>query len=95
MKSLVPQADKTELEGHWVALNCVGLNGTHAFPYPLAGAGHMALPIPRGLENVCMGVMHRYQAGTAIVYHSGSIHFELLLHVLILPASLEQVASSL
>lgn len=47
MKPLVPQAEKTELEGHWVALKCVGLDVTPAFPYPLAGAGHIALPIQR------------------------------------------------
>lgn len=53
-----------------MALNCVGLSVTHAFPYPLARAGHMALPIPRGLENVCMGAVRRYPASIAVVYHS-------------------------
>lgn len=47
MKPLVPQAENTELEGHWVALKYVGLDVTPAFPYPLAGAGHNAPAIQR------------------------------------------------
>ena len=54
MKPLVPQADRTELEGHWVALNYVGLDVTHAFPYPLAVAGHMAPPIPGWGWKMCV-----------------------------------------
>lgn len=69
MQPLVPPADQTEPEGHWVPLNCVGLNVTHAFPYPWARAGHMALPIPRGLENVCVGVTRGHEASPAVGYH--------------------------
>lgn len=94
MKPLVPQADKTELKGHWVPLHCVGLNVMHAFPYPLARAGHVASPIPRGLEkSVRKGDMWISSKHCCSVQQL--THFELLLHFPILPASLEQVASSL